>query len=350
MDSEFSCIKYVFSEETNLQISLQNILFSDSLLYIYIISNINIIIFILIILVYMEKYFYKGIPINYLISDGNDGSGNILQTTTIGNFINVPKNVIDGNTIAQLGSVGYTNNGQDIGLNYTSFYETVSSSKQINLQPYYASYFDTISAILVGGTGGGGGGGGSGFENVAPSGTNFGWSGNGGGGGGLSIYNKSSITGYNQLDITVGGGGTGGTGGAKSNNDAGQAGGRGGDGGSSSISGQTGANSTVLSTANGGGGGYGGAGAGASSSAGGPNASQGAGGTGTTASGSIGNKAQTTNRTISGTAGVIGSQTTCPAITSGGGGVGGTALNTSAAGNAGTNGSAGCVRIYFFKS
>lgn len=306
------------------------------------------------IYIYMSaRYFYKGVPLNDLISNGGGGNPTVGQTTTIGAFNFVPGIYTDNKTFSQLTTTGFIDSdGNDIGLRYTAFYETYTTlgSTQIDLVngPIQKTKYDSISAVLVGGSGGGGGGGGSGFENTPPSGTNSGYKGNGGGGGALSIYNKTSITPYNQLDVWVGTGGDGGSGGISQQNDRGFAGGNGGTGQRSRLLGQNSGGQIILLDANGGEGGYGGIGANASSSAGAANIGQADGGTGTV-NGTKGNAA--TGRTTGGTGGGIGSSSTYPTITSGAGGTAGDGSGLRGIeGSVGSKGSDGSVRIYFFRS
>ena len=300
------------------------------------------------------RYFYKGIPLNDLISDGNNGNPTLSQLTNIGDFQNVPGIFTDNKPFSQVETTGYTNsNGIDIGKSYTAFYQTtnVVGPSQINLQTQTIQKikYDTIAAVIIGGSGGGGGGGGAGFENKAPANTSSGYSGNGGGGGGLSIYPKSLITASNQLDIFVGSGGGGGAGGNSSGGDDGQRGQDGQAGQFSRFILQNGVSAQQTTIANGGQFGYGGNPGDGDGNSGPINNSQGAGGTGTV-SGQKGNTAQTTDRNIPGQGGAVGSGSNFPVFNSAGG-RGGTCSNqkNTPAGSA-QSGSNGCVRIYFFKS
>ena len=301
------------------------------------------------------RYFYKGIPLNDLISDGINGNPTLSQLSNIGNFQNVPGIYTDNKTFSQVETTGYTDSGIDIGKSYTAFYQTfntVGTSQQINLQTQtiQKTKYDTIAAVIIGGSGGGGGGGGAGFENASPQNTSSGYSGNGGGGGGLSIYPKSLITASNQLDIFVGSGGGGGGGGNSSGSDDGQVGQNGGAGQLSKFILQNGVSAQQTTIANGGQFGYGGNPGDGSGASGTINNSQGQGGTGTAANGQIGNKAQTTDRNIPGEGGAVGSGTNFPVFNSAGGRGGVCSNQISTTAGAGQNGSNGVVRIYFFKS
>jgi hypothetical protein len=300
-----------------------------------------------------ERYFYKGIPLNDLISNGNEGNPTTSQTTNIGGFNSVPGIFTDGKAFSQIQTTGFTNSdGIDIGKSYTAFYQTtnVAGTKQINLAgTIQKTTYDTISAVLIGASGGGGGGGGSGFENTVPSGTQPAWAGNGGAGGGLSIFNRTSISAFNQLDIFVGSAGAGGAGGPHNPNGTGTRGQDGQAGQFSRLICQNGTQSVQTTQAFGGGGGFGGN-PGNQSSAAVANTQIAVGGQGTADPGDNGGLANVRN--VPGVGGRVGSQTLYPTITSLdlSGGFGGGIFGPSGQGISGAGGSNGRVRVYFFKS
>jgi hypothetical protein len=223
------------------------------------------------------KYFYKGIPLEVLMSDGTSGGNPTTVQNLTNYFLNVPTQTTDVYGTYQIGQVGYnlnqtivilgsvfnqTTNAFDKSMAYFIDYSTNNTISLQNNPPYKTKY-NSVSALLVGGGGGGGGGGGNGYGN--PPGdsqqTNVGYSGNGGGGGGFNVLGKTPLANFNSIVFQVGTGGAGGEGGVNQNaqQTAGSNGQNGAAGNSTVIYFYTSPNvSIVSSNANGGGGGGGG--------------------------------------------------------------------------------------------
>jgi hypothetical protein len=294
----------------------------------------------------MSRYFYKGVGIENLVSDGNNGTRQASQINQAYGYSNIPVAYTDSKAFSQVQTLGFRDTGGDIGRYYTAFYQTRGSTERIDLiNQISKTTYNEFSAVIVGGSGGGGGGGGNGFHNRNPtqgSYTLYGYAGAGGGGGGMSIVNRTSIGVYNQLYIFVGGGGGGAGAGASSPNDAGQVGSTGGAGQQSFITlEQNNIQGLVLGNANGGAGGGGGYPGNANSNA---NSAQppGGGGQGNVVDGTSGNAPNAP--TTAGSGGDVGISSVYPNISGGAGGSGG---QYTLGGNTGSNGS---VRIYFFRS
>lgn len=165
------------------------------------------------------KYYYKGIPINYLTYNGtteaNDVSGSTLYITQFPG-----KDTTTYDTIQFVRPVDFKYsilNNIGVHTKRTSVYIDISNA--INTDVSLNSYINTtnlgftpthISAILIGG-GGGGGGSGGGKNNISSINDKYGGLGGGGAGGGQAFLYKYAYS--SNLTVRCGTGGTGGVGG-----------------------------------------------------------------------------------------------------------------------------------------
>jgi hypothetical protein len=168
----------------------------------------------------MSKYYYKGIPINYLTYNGRTEANDVSGATVYFNqFPGKDTTTIDTIRLVRPVDLKYSmlNN---IGLYTKRTAPYVDISGAISNDVSLNSYINTtnlgftpnhISAILIGGGGGGGGSGGG--KNPNSGGDTWGGLGAGGAGGGQAFLYKYI---YNQSNLSVrcGTGGAGGAGGA----------------------------------------------------------------------------------------------------------------------------------------
>ena len=154
------------------------------------------------------KYFYKSVPIESLINNGNRGGP--TPTTISPSYGGFPAGDADSTPFGRPFDFGITIGSTDLSTYFTAEFTDIHIT-QNTFVDFDKTIYNHIRGIFVGGGGGAGGGGDGGYGDTPTNPSRQRWGSSGGGGGGASyVYlNTLSIANENNYKVTIGVGGNG---------------------------------------------------------------------------------------------------------------------------------------------
>jgi hypothetical protein len=155
------------------------------------------------------KYFYKGIPIENLINNGNPSGTTPASISP--SYIGFPSGDAFTTPFALPLGFGITIGATDVSTYFTAEFVDITATQNV-FTNFDKTKYNHIRGIFVGGGGGGGGGGDGGYGDIptAPSRQRWGSSGGGGGGASYVYLNTLAIGNENNYRVVIGNGGNGG--------------------------------------------------------------------------------------------------------------------------------------------